>query len=292
MTDYIKKIIIVKEKSSRRKVKGSVKIIKEKSKSKFYVELIASDVNFNDYGWKLTGENKVITGDMQNMLRFDYPLNDDFHFFKGASFCVYNKIDNDILCYGEYGTPLLEENILENNVEYDDEIIASENYYQNEKLLFNQTNFTKNENYEKEQEAKIPFKPFYDEKGFDCFQNEHFSERAKNKLIDLFNSHEKIPALSEVVEGGTFVKINYDNLKSYVVGKIEENKKIKYLLYGVKGRYGEKPKNFYNGAKFIPESEFNLDGAGYYFIFQDGITGEIINWKNSKKHCNYNFFVI
>ncbi len=276
MTDYIKKIIIVKEKSLRRKVKGSVKIIKEKRKINFHVELIADDVNFTNCGWKLIGEDKVVTGDMQNLLRFDYPLNDDFHFFKGASFCVYNKTDNDILCYGEYGTPFLEENVVENKTEYDDEIIASENYYQNEKLLFNQTNFTKNENYEKEQEEEIPFKPFYDEKGFSDIENRFFSERVEKKLTDLFKNHEKIPTLNAVVEGGTFVKINYDDQKSYVVGKIEENNKIKYLLYGVKGCYGAKPEKFYDNAKFIPESEFDLEGEGYYFIFQDGNTGEII----------------
>ena len=85
MIDYLKRIIIVKEKSLRCKIKGSVKIIKEKQKIKLVAELISSDLNFNDCIWCVSGEEKFLSQNMQNSLKFDYPLNDDFHFFKGAS---------------------------------------------------------------------------------------------------------------------------------------------------------------------------------------------------------------
>ena len=98
----------------------------------------------------------------------------------------------------------------------------------------------------------------------------------REKLNKLLNSHEKITSLNDSVEGGSFVKINYDNYRSYIVGKIEKEGEIKYILYGVKGNFGALPENFHPSAKFIPESEFNLEGLGYYFIFQDGVTGEII----------------
>lgn len=286
MVDYLKRIIIVKEKSTHRKVKGSVKIVKEKSKVKFIAELISADVNFNNYAWQLCGEDKSFSGDMENALRFDVPLDDDFHFFKGGSFCIYNKENKDVLCYGEYGEPCLKEseiikiaeNKTENKIEYDDEIIATENYYQkeNEKLLYKQTYNFKNENNEKIEKKEIDFPPFCDEEDFGGFKNRNFAETVKDKINKLIEGHEKITSLNESVEGGSFVKINYDNYRSYIVGKIEDCGTIKYILYGVNGSFGVLPENFHPGAKFIPESEFELEGRGYYFIFQDGKTGEII----------------
>ncbi len=287
MTDYLKKIIIVKEKSTRRKVKGSVKIVKEKQKIQLFAELISTDVNFDGYAWQLSGEDKTIRGDMKNALRFDLPLGDDFHFFKGASFCVYNKADNDVLCYGEYGEPYLKEgelittteNFQVSSVIYDDERIATENYYlkENEKLLFEQIEFAQNKNNEKIEKKEIEIPPFFNEKDFGGGENSRYYEKVYDKLEKLLNSHEKITPLNENVEGGNFVKINYDKYRSYIVGKIEKDGNIKYILYGVKGNYGVYPNNFHSNAKFIPESDFDLEGVGYYFIFQDALTGEVIN---------------
>lgn len=278
MLDYLKRIIIVKEKSSSRKVKGSVKIIRERGKVKLVANLIALDSNFNGYAWQLCGDNKTVLKNMENGLTIDMPLDDDFQFFKGASFSIFNKENNEIICYGEYGEPCLKENQIENKIDYDDELIATENYYQreNEELLLKQIDGVENKNNEKIEEKEICLPPIFNETDFSRFQNGNYGEMVREKLNKLLNSHEKMTPLNDSVEGGSFVKINYDNYRSYIVGKIEKEGEIKYILYGVQGSFGVFPENFHPSAKFIPESDFNLEGLGYYFIFQDGVTGEII----------------
>ena len=71
------------------------------------------------------------------------------------------------------------------------------------------------------------------------------------------------------------MKINYDENQSYYVGKIEEENRLKYVCYAVEGRFGVKEKEFEKKARFIPESPFELNGKGYYVIFENAETGEI-----------------
>ncbi len=290
--NYYKRVIIVKEKAPNLKIKGSVRLIKDGD--------ITLDGDFilngtlNGYLWCLSGDSESVVGTFDNVCKFTYKLDDNFTFYKGASFSIMDKINKKILCYGESGTPYVDEKssskfleekyfkgakkIVDNSskIEYDDYLIATENYYskEDEKLLYQQTNRTQNFNKQEEPKKEVTIEPVSNETGFSDCEDFNYYKKVEEKLNDLIKTHEKSKKLSELL-GGEIVKINYDELKEYFVGKILKEGKPKYILYGIRGSYSTIPKNFEN-AHFIPESEFNLEGMGYYFIFQSVHTGEVI----------------
>ena len=96
------------------------------------------------------------------------------------------------------------------------------------------------------------------------------------KLTEIFNDYEEYFELSNLVENSRFVKIHYADNKYYYVGKITENGDIKYVCYGVLGSYNDVPKEVLKYFNFVPISKFDLNGKGYFLIFQNAKTGEII----------------
>ncbi|MBO5888980.1 MAG: hypothetical protein J6Q58_02445 [Clostridia bacterium] len=294
MADYAKKVIIIKE--VLEKVSGSVKLVKENGSVNAQVELVSKKVNLTDLIWCLSGDFNAVIGKTKDVYRFNFIVDSNFSFTNGASFCICDLKSKKMLCYGEFGRPCLNEYTVINYIynidlndkksekediksEYDDELIATENYYQNnyEELLFEQIDDVKNKHKEETSKEEIKKQPFSNEKGSCRVENYEYYNRIENKLNEILKNHESITSLNRIIEGGNFVKIKYDKNRSYFVGKIEENKKPKYICYGVSGEYGKYPNGFSSNAHFIPESEFNAEGIGYYFIFQCVHTGEIIN---------------
>ena len=130
-------------------------MLKEDNRVKLYAEfIINSQFNYENYAWILCGENEIISNCMTNACRFNLDLKYDFAFERGASFCVFDMLSSEIICYGEYGAPLLDfngitkyakkncKNYQENyetapsasgeqncNFRYDDESIATEDYF-------------------------------------------------------------------------------------------------------------------------------------------------------------------
>ncbi len=293
MLNYHKKVIIIK--GVLENVSGSVKLVRENDKVKAQVEFITKNANLNDLIWCLSGDSHAVIGETKDVYRYTFELGNGFTFLKGASFCVCDTKSDKILCYGEFGAPCLKKNsVVEylNNInlkdikyenknsksEYDDEVIATENYYQKEyeKLLLEQIDDVKNKHQEETSKEEIKEQSFSNEKDFSRIENYEYYRKIEDKLNAILNSHESVKNLNDLINGGEFVKINYDKNRCYFVGKIEEDKKPKYICYGVMGEYGKYPENFTENARFIPESEFNAEGLGYYFIFQNVHTGEII----------------
>ena len=185
----------------------------------------------------------------------------------------------------------------ENCAVYDDEAVATENYYDiseeiNEKItkigaindeILRFENIACDCGNEKETEKE--------ELPFTCFQNEKttrigsdgekpYYQTAKPELDKLFMTFPPCDALAGIFPDSRFVRINYSEKDYYVVGVVNEFGVPKYICYGVPAVYSPTPPKELEGyCSFIPLSIFSLDGDGFWMMFQDAVTGESI-----KKH--------
>ncbi len=189
------------------------------------------------------------------------------------------------------------------NARYDDEAVATENYYSldegikekidlingwdnelNRNEAFNEHNGGKEEEKERGGQCNC----LQDEK--DAFQSQPYSREypyylsAKAELEELFDKFPKDLSLSSIFPASRFCKIHYSKDKFYTVGEVEEKGEVKYICYGVPGRYApEPPKELKEYCSFVPLSIFDLQGEGFWMMFQDAITGECVKKEESAK---------
>lgn len=179
---------------------------------------------------------------------------------------------------------------------YDDEAVATENYFSlddgiNEKIKLidgwdnekckNENTFSDIESQKNQQEGN---------EHYDCLQNEKdgdeskvysrefpYIKTARPELEELFSKFPVDLSLSSIFPESRFCKISYDADKYYVVGTVMEKEQIKYVCYGVPGVYSPTPpKELENYCSFVPLSIFDLHGSGFWMMFQDAITGKCI----------------
>lgn len=187
--------------------------------------------------------------------------------------------------------------------DYDDEAVATENYFSFEKDELSDLKEIINENGEKEnehvraedggavrhgekEEKKGGAYRFIGEDATESFSGEKYSEdnpyylSAKKELDETFEKFPEDFSLKTYFPDSKFVKINYSAGRFYLVGVIKENKREKYICYGVPEKYSEKaPPELEGYCTFIPLSVFDLQGDGYWMMFQDAITGECVKKK-------------
>ena len=140
---------------------------------------------------------------------------------------------------------------------YDDEAVATENYYENDKESSEQIEFVKsfeNLTFEEDKEdntkeiieeekEKIKDNEKTDEELFlesidfnDNEEKKEYSESnpfyltVKDEIEDIFKKFPLEPMLKTIIPNSKFVRINYAENKFYVVGLIFENKKEKYIV--------------------------------------------------------------
>lgn len=184
------------------------------------------------------------------------------------------------------------------SLSYDDEAVATENYYDltdeiNEKIMAlggSENEILRFENIacdcgnEKETEKEESFSTcVQDEKTTRTGKNgeKPFYLTAKPELDKLFLTFPPFDALSGIFPDGKFVKINYSEKDYYVVGVVKEKGSPKYICYGVPAVYSPTPPKELDGyCSFIPLSIFSLDGDGFWMMFQDAVTGESIMKKD------------
>lgn len=177
---------------------------------------------------------------------------------------------------------------------YDDEVVATENYYLKdaeieEKLKIielmeygnvrDEVNVSFGESKEEKREEENSFFNLQDETNDSpC---EKFSEQnpyyltAKEELDKIFENFPPEETLMKTLPFSKWAKINYAEDKFYVVGLVKENKKEKYICYGIPAKYSpEPPKELAGYCSFIPLSIFDMKGDGYWMMFQDAVTGE------------------
>ncbi len=190
-----------------------------------------------------------------------------------------------------------------NNEQYDDEAVATEDYYSleegiNQKIeIINGwkdehkgNDFAKEYKYcQKEKEKGDDGDNFLqDEEEFiqsPIYTREHpYYLTAKRELDELFDKFPKDHSLSSILPTGTFCKIPYSEDRYYIVGTVKEQNEMKYICYGVPGEYSKNPPEKLKGrCTFVPRSIFDLQGEGFWMMFQDAISGECIKEDKNKR---------
>ncbi len=179
---------------------------------------------------------------------------------------------------------------------YNDEAVATENYFEiddelkdklnlvkeNEKLS-NADGKTANTCQEEEKTSKSRTDFLSNEENLFSGEiqkpadNRPFYLTAEKELKTLFEKFPPYDNLKCYFPDSKWVKISYDNDRYYIVGVIKEEGKEKYICYGVPENYSpEPPKELKGYCTFIPLSIFDMQGAGFWMMFQDAISGECI----------------
>lgn len=164
--------------------------------------------------------------------------------------------------------------------EYNDYEIASENYYEGElyeaERVYNQVDNGNSRDKKEELKKEENGGAILYENVANKSQERNFYVGVKEKLEEVINSHKKDEELCKIIPNGEFCKILYDSDRYYSVGRIFEGYAVKYVCYAVKGNYGEFQPELNKFLRFIPLSPFAPQSSGYYIIFQDAITGKIV----------------
>ncbi len=177
---------------------------------------------------------------------------------------------------------------------YDDEAVATENYYEKDES-YEEREFLRRFSEDVRTENEMPFsgeqgKTEKGESGACGFQNETgddsgkeysegntYFESVRNEIEDMFNKFPPEERLAVSLTDSKWIRINYSDNKYYVVGIIREDGKEKYICYGVPAKYSTSPPKELKGfCTFIPLSVFDLKGDGYWMMFQDAVTGDCV----------------
>ena len=182
------------------------------------------------------------------------------------------------------------------NTPYDDEAVATENYYSlNDEIcdkiclikecdnafLRNKDGVFNEQCQAQTEKSQTTTNCIQDEtsdnSSKNCKNRECYFNTVKNELEKLFLRFSPEPNLCALFADSKFVKVNYSNNKYYAVGLIKENGKEKYICYGVPAKFSTTPpETLKDCACFIPISVFDLKGDGYWMMFQDANTGACI----------------
>ncbi len=179
---------------------------------------------------------------------------------------------------------------------YDDEVVATENYYLKDEELARKLKIIEglDDGYlsdeiikpncrggqEKKEEQASSCEFLYETDLSPSAQDksdEPYYHSVRRELDEIFLKFPEEPALSRTVDKSKWVRINYSDSQYYVVGIIYENSNEKYICYGVPAKYSPTPPKELQGfCSFIPLSVFDMQGDGYWMMFQDAVTGECI----------------
>ena len=179
---------------------------------------------------------------------------------------------------------------------YDDEAVATENYFETDTDIQNKLKAIKEWDFEncsyedelfasfssqKEKEEQIGDNCIEDEKDF-C-QSQSYSQQnpyylsVKEELQEVFSKFPPENCLKSMFPDSQWARINYAENKYYLVGLIKELNTEKYICYGVPATFSNQPPKELDGyCTFIPLSIYDMQGEGFWMMFQDAITGKCI----------------
>ena len=105
--------------------------------------------------------------------------------------------------------------------------------------------------------------------------NRTFFEIISPKIEELFEQNAPCEELNALVASSKWVTVNIDEFEKYYIGVIYDNNNPKYIAYAVKGIYSETPpKELEPNSQWLPIDSLNIEGDGYWIMFQDALTGE------------------
>lgn len=99
----------------------------------------------------------------------------------------------------------------------------------------------------------------------------------KKELDALFEAHPKEEELEKSIPLSKWVRVTFARNKYYTVGVICDEKRPKYICYGVPAdSRGEPPQALKGYCSYLPLSLFDVNGKGYWMMYQDAETGECV----------------
>ena len=109
------------------------------------------------------------------------------------------------------------------------------------------------------------------------FEKGHFFELIAEQIDDLFENYPRVDELEELIPNSKWVKIDFENDgNEYVLGLIYEGFDLKYICYGVPGKFNAEPPKQLGECQWLPLNPKD-PSDGYFVIYQDALTGEKIN---------------
>ncbi len=279
MKEYFKRFIILKRLNGRENC--TLKIESNEGVFNVYGELFTNSFapkKYTLYYCDYSGNVKFLSVAHP---RFNVELSGDIT--RGFTAMLFDK--HTPILYGCYGESLTVEKMTlsveraKNLVEsYDDEVIATENYYEVEngkESVYNTADGRGCQNENSTQEETAESRTSLHE-NTDCRERKNYYLTVKDKLDQLIQTYEYDYTLSSLIPKSQFVKINYDKDKFYSIGTVLQNQEVKFICYAVLGTYQNSPKELKDYCEFLPLSPFNALGEGYYVIFQSATNGEIV----------------
>ena len=104
-----------------------------------------------------------------------------------------------------------------------------------------------------------------------------YYDQVKGDLDALFGKYPPEEELAGCIPYSRWAKVVFARNKYYTVGVICDEKRPKYICYGVPAeRRGEPPAALKGFCSFLPLSVFDLSGKGYWMMFQDAETGQCV----------------
>ncbi len=109
------------------------------------------------------------------------------------------------------------------------------------------------------------------------FESGHFFELIAEQIDDLFDNYPRVDELEELIPNSKWVKIDFENNgNEYVLGLIYDGFDLKYICYGVPGKFNSEPPKQLGECQWLPLNP-KEPSDGYFVIYQDALTGEKIN---------------
>ena len=287
-------------------------LVVDYKKKPFFFELgkrpLSNNFNFITQPWIEKGVACGVFAESDNIpLTIAFGVEDNFNF----TFSDFNKIvaERCLQIRKNLSKKDLENSLIKNSKNtsessldaplssaYNDEAVATENYYDFDSQLDYKLNAIKEWNNEDIRLPNGQTSLFSQEETQEEFNKDNFLKNekdpfickkysnefpyyltVKNELDAIFNKFESENNLIKLFPLSKFSKIYYDQNKHYVVGLIKEDDKPKYICYGVPSKYSSTPPKELDGfCTFIPLSIFDLSGDGYWMMFQDSVFGNCI----------------
>lgn len=168
------------------------------------------------------------------------------------------------------------------NEPYDDEIVATENYFAFTETTEKEITDDGNRKMESRDPDDLYREKTKEDRNFEsdppdgveptAFHGDYY-ERIRGELEKTFTAFPEERELTNMIPNSKWVRIPFDENKYYVVGVLYEKEIPSYLCYGVPGKYGKRPEELERFCTFIPSSPFCLKNDGYWVLYQDAKTG-------------------
>lgn len=102
-----------------------------------------------------------------------------------------------------------------------------------------------------------------------------FYVKIADQLKNLFDTYPRETQLEELVHESTWARIPFGDDEYYVVGVISEARQPIFICYGLPRDLRDDPcPELTKHAEWLPLDRTNVDGKGYWVMYQDAVSGE------------------